>query len=41
LADNRSAVTARDSSDDLAAPDWLLAAVGEKQMPPMGKTDGD
>jgi|GEM_PF-2008030 len=39
--DNHSAVAVRDSSDDLAAPDWLLAAVGEKQMPPMGKTDGD
>jgi hypothetical protein len=40
-ADNRSAATARDSSDDLAVPDWLLAAVGERQMPPMGTTDGD
>jgi ferric-dicitrate binding protein FerR (iron transport regulator) len=27
--------------DDLAAPDWLLAAVGEKNMPPMNGTDGD
>ncbi len=41
-ADNRASTSvARDPSDDLAAPEWLLAAVGENQMPPMGKTDGD
>ena len=40
-ADTRPATAALDSSDDFAAPDWLLAAVGEKNMPPMGKTDGD
>ena len=32
---------AHDSWEDLAAPDWLLAAVSEKLMPPMNRTDGD
>jgi hypothetical protein len=40
-ADARPNTAVHDSWDDLAAPDWLLAAVGEKNMPPMNGTDGD
>jgi hypothetical protein len=40
-ADARPNAAVHDPLDDLAAPDWLLAAVGEKNMPPMNGTDGD
>ena len=41
-ADARQAAGAvHDSWEDLSAPDWLLAAVSEKNMPPMNRAGGD
>lgn len=41
-ADARPAAGAvHDSWEDLSAPDWLLAAVSDKNMRPMNRTDGD
>jgi hypothetical protein len=41
-ADARPATGAiHDSWEDLQAPDWLLAAVSEKNMPPKYRADGD
>jgi hypothetical protein len=41
-ADGRPAAGAvHDSWEDLKAPDWLLAAVSEKSMPPMNRADKD